>query len=152
MPSQLKPTCAGPFVRIAPNEISIAHFEGPKKLLLTPQRKGEWYRALRFPDWRFRTPMALLDPAEKTELSRLVSPAYATSAVLKAEEAMSATVGGLLDWMDGYALRGEEMDLARFLTYTAFDVVGAFGIEFLCLTSAVCDQSSETQADPTLNP
>lgn len=34
----------GHFVRIAPNEVSVSHPDGPKSLLLTPQRKVDLAR------------------------------------------------------------------------------------------------------------
>jgi hypothetical protein len=75
--------------------------------------------------------MSLVDPTEKINMSRLVNPAYGFSGLLKAEDAMSMTVGVLLDRMDVYAEQGEEMDLGRFLTFTALDIVGTFRTEIL---------------------
>ncbi|KAH8203538.1 hypothetical protein TruAng_002286 [Truncatella angustata] len=114
----------GQFVRIAPNEVSIAHPEAIKKLILTPQFKGHWYKMMRFPDWRFRSTMSILEPKEKIELSKQFSSAYAMSNVIKSEEYVSTLIEALTKWMDKYAASHEPMDLAKFFTFTAFDVVG----------------------------
>lgn len=86
--------------------------------------QGHWYKMMRFPDWRFRTPMSELDPKAKVELSRQLASAYAMSNVIKSEEQVSGLVAKLLGWMDKHAESEEPMDLANFFTYTAFDVVG----------------------------
>lgn len=39
----------GHFVRIAPNEVSVGHPDGPKKILLASLHKAEWYKIGTFP-------------------------------------------------------------------------------------------------------
>ncbi|KAK8054977.1 hypothetical protein PG993_000204 [Apiospora rasikravindrae] len=39
----------GHFVRIAPNEVSVGHPDGPKKILLATLHKAEWYKIATFP-------------------------------------------------------------------------------------------------------
>ncbi|KAK6219177.1 hypothetical protein LQW54_002426 [Pestalotiopsis sp. IQ-011] len=114
----------GQFVRIGPNEVSTTHPEVIKKLILTPQLKGHWYKMMRFPDWRFRTPMSVLEPKGKVELSKQLASAYAMSNVVKNEEQISTLVERLLHWLDKFSESREPMDLAQFFTFTAFDVVG----------------------------
>ncbi|KAK8007096.1 hypothetical protein PG989_001086 [Apiospora arundinis] len=116
----------GHFVRIGPDEVSVTHPEAIKKLILTPQYKGHWYAMMKFPDWRFRTPMAVLEPKAKVELSKQLSSAYTMSNVIKSEEHITSVVERLLQKMDSYAAKHDPMDLARqvFFTYTAFDIVG----------------------------
>lgn len=105
--------------------MSVTHPDGIKQLLITPQRKSYFYEVLRFPDWRFSTPMSTVDPKEKIERSKVVAPAYKMTSILQSEDAISRTVEMLLDWMEKYAENNEPMDLAEFITFTTFDVVGA---------------------------
>ncbi|KAI1879725.1 hypothetical protein JX265_002679 [Neoarthrinium moseri] len=114
----------GHFVRIAPNEVSVTHPEVIKKMILTPQLKGHWYKMMRFPDWRFRTAMSVLDPKDKVEISKQLASAYAMSNVIKSEGHITALIGRLLEWLDKFAESGKPMDLSQFFTFTAFDVVG----------------------------
>lgn len=46
----------GHHVRVAPDEVSISHPDALRKVLLTPLRKGDWYKIVHFPDSRFRNP------------------------------------------------------------------------------------------------
>ncbi|KAF7535376.1 hypothetical protein G7054_g5423 [Neopestalotiopsis clavispora] len=114
----------GHFVRIAPNEISVSHPNGPRSLLLTPQRKADWYRVFTVPDYRFETPMSALDPKEKIERSKWLAPGFSLSNILRSEEYMNKNISLLLEWMDKYAESGEPMHLDKYLTYAAFDNAG----------------------------
>jgi cytochrome P450 len=76
------------------------------------------------PDYRYKAPMATLDPKKKVERSRNLAAGYSLSNVLQSEEAVSRTIEMLLDWMDKYAEGQKPMDLDKFFTFTAFDVVG----------------------------
>ncbi|ETS80694.1 hypothetical protein PFICI_08223 [Pestalotiopsis fici W106-1] len=114
----------GHFVRIAPNEVSVSHPDGPRSLLLTPQRKADWYRVFTVPDYRFETPMSALDPKEKIERSKWLAPGFSLSNILRSEEYMNKNIGLLLDWMDKFAESGDAMHLDKYLTYAAFDNAG----------------------------
>lgn len=83
-----------------------------------------YYSIAALPDWRFQTPMSSLDPKDKNERSKAFASGYAASNVVQYEDAVSRMVEKLLGWMDKHAVAGEPMDLDKFLTYTAFDVVG----------------------------
>lgn len=114
----------GHFVRIAPNEVSVSHPDALKKILLTPLRKGDWYKIVHFPDRRFRNPMGETDPATKNELSRHLAAGYLLTNLLQAEPAVDETVELLLAWFDKHAEEHKPIDLDRFFTYTTFDIVG----------------------------
>ncbi|KAK3310492.1 cytochrome P450 [Chaetomium strumarium] len=116
--------CLGHFVRIAHNEVSVSHPDGVKQLLLHPLWKAKWYEISQLPDYRYKSAMSALDPRKKAERSRNLAPGYRLSNVIKSEDAISRTIEMLLDWMDAYAEKHEPMQLDRFFTYTAFDVVG----------------------------
>lgn len=118
----------GPFVRISPWEVSVCHAETVKKLYLQPLRKGTFYEFATYPDWRFQNPMSEPDPKRKVDRSKIFAAGFAQSNLLRFEDAISRTISQLLDHMDGYEQRKEPMQLDKFFTYTAFDVVG----EVLC--------------------
>ncbi|ORY69940.1 cytochrome P450 [Pseudomassariella vexata] len=138
----------GHFVRIGPNEVSVTHPDAIKKLILTPQRKGYWYQIMRFPDWRFITPLSTTEPKEKVERSRQLASAYAMSNVIKSEELIGGLISKLTGWMDKHADAREPMDLASFFTYTAFDVVGelVFSKPFGFLDQGIDIDNSISQA------
>ncbi|ORY63884.1 cytochrome P450 [Pseudomassariella vexata] len=114
----------GHFVRIAPNEVSVSHPDGPRLLLLAPLRKGNWYTLFALPDWRFQNPMSTLDPKEKVERSKWLSSGYSLSNILKSEEYIDKNIAHLQDWMDKYAADHKPMHLDKFLSYTVFDNTG----------------------------
>lgn len=120
----IHPFLLGPFVRIAPDEVSIGHPDGIKKLLLAPLHKGYWYKALAIPDYRYQTPMSTTDPKQKNSRSRFFAAGYALSNVLQNEEAIDATIRLFLGRLDAFTESGKGFDLDKYLTFTAFDVVG----------------------------
>lgn len=115
-------------MRISPWEVSVCHAEAVKKLYLQPLRKGTFYEFATYPDWRFQNPMSEPDPKRKVERSKIFAAGFAQSNLLRSEDVISGTISQLLDYMDRYAKSGEPMDLDKFFTYTAFDIVG----EMLC--------------------
>lgn len=118
----------GVFVRISPWEVSVCHVDTVKKLYLQPLRKGTFYEFATYPDWRFQNPMSEPDPKRKLERSKTFAAGFLQSSLLRSEDVISDTISQLLDHMDRYEQRNEPMDLDKFFTYTAFDVVG----EVLC--------------------
>ncbi|KAK8065400.1 hypothetical protein PG997_012147 [Apiospora hydei] len=114
----------GHFVRIAPDEVSVAHPDGPRKLLLEALRKGYWYETLTFPDSTYKTPMATVDQKEKIERSRLLASAYTTSSLLQSEQAINAQAELLLKWMDEHAVSSKPTALSKFFTFIAYDIMG----------------------------
>ncbi|KAB5536420.1 cytochrome P450 [Coniochaeta sp. 2T2.1] len=68
--------------------------------------------------------MSTIDLRKKVERSKNLSPAYSLSNVIQSEHAVTRTIEMLLDWMDQYAEEQKPMDLDKFFTFTAFDIVG----------------------------
>lgn len=68
--------------------------------------------------------MSTTDPKKKVERSRNLASGYTLSNVIKSEDAITHTIEMLLDWMDKYAEDQRPMELDKFFTFTAFDVVG----------------------------
>lgn len=114
----------GPFVRIAPNEVSVSHLEAIKKILLAPLHKANWYKAMALPDYRFQTPMSTTSPTEKNERSRHFAAGYKLSSILQNEDAIDNTMRLFLSRLDDYAKSGRAVDLDKYFTFLAFDVVG----------------------------
>ncbi|KAK4227121.1 benzoate 4-monooxygenase cytochrome P450 [Podospora fimiseda] len=114
----------GHFVRIAPNEVSVSHADGPRKILAAPLHKGSWYKVVTFPDARFPNTMGVTDPAVKNELSRHIAPAYTLSNLLRSEEAIGLTADLLFTWFDKFAASKEPVDLDKFFTFATSDVIG----------------------------
>ncbi|ETS83421.1 hypothetical protein PFICI_05297 [Pestalotiopsis fici W106-1] len=115
----------GHFVRISHDEVSITHPNAVKALYLTPIPKGNWYRAFVFPDWRFPLSMAIQDPREKADFLRYLSNAgFSLTNILQRERDMDEQIELLKGWMDKYSAEKKPMHLDKFLTYTAFDLVG----------------------------
>ncbi|KAI1335084.1 cytochrome P450 [Xylariaceae sp. FL0016] len=114
----------GHFVRITPNEVSVTHPDGVKKIMLQPMQKGVFYGISAIPDWRYQTPMSSRDPKVKIERSKAFASGYAQSNVLQYEDAIDPLIEKLGQWMRKHAVSGSPMELDKFLLYTAFDVVG----------------------------
>lgn len=114
----------GPFVRIAPDEVSVSHPDAPKKLLLNTLHKGYWYEVAAVPDWRFQTPLSTTDPKKKAVRSKAFASGYTLSNMLQTEEHVNKLIEKLLGWMDQYAAESKPMDLDLFFSFTAFDIIG----------------------------
>ncbi|KAG9249372.1 cytochrome P450 [Emericellopsis atlantica] len=115
----------GPFVRIAPNEISVCHRDASTLLLRANLHKGDWYHVTAVPDFRFRNPMSTTDPRKKKALSKHFAPGYAPSKVRGWESDINGNIECLLSWIDAYAEDEKPMHLDKFITYTTFDNIGS---------------------------
>lgn len=114
----------GPFVRIAPDEVSVSHPDAPRQLLLNTLPKGYWYEVAAVPDWRFQTPLSTTDPKKKTARSKAFASGYTLSNMLRTEEHIDRAVEKLLGWMDRFAAERTPMALDLFFSFTAFDIIG----------------------------
>ncbi|KAK8058252.1 hypothetical protein PG994_008700 [Apiospora phragmitis] len=65
-----------------------------------------------------------MDPKEKIERSRLLASAYTTSSLLQSEQAINAQIELLLGWLDEHAASSKPMDLSKFFTFIAYDIMG----------------------------
>ncbi|KAK8126888.1 uncharacterized protein PG998_002647 [Apiospora kogelbergensis] len=114
----------GHFVRIAPNEVSVGHPDGPKKILLAPLHKAEWYKIATFPDARFNNTFAETNPKTKTEMTRRMAPGFTLSNLLQSEQAIDSNIGLLLDWLDRFAESEDPILLGDYVRYATNDIVG----------------------------
>lgn len=104
--------------------MSVSDPDGVKKILAAPLRKGDWYKVIAFPDGRFENPMSATEPAVKNELSRRLAPAYTLSNILRSEGNITNVISLLFDWLDKFSASGEPVELDKFFTFTASDVIG----------------------------
>lgn len=67
-----------------------------------------------------------MDIKEKTELSKILASAYATSSILRSEKAIDNQVELLLGWLDKFSASSKPMQLSEFFTFAAYDIMGEF--------------------------
>ncbi|KAK3385172.1 cytochrome P450 [Podospora didyma] len=114
----------GPFVRVAPNEVSVCHRDGPRKILLTALPKDSWYRAGALPDYRFQTTLSITDPKVKVARAKQFMQGYSTSTLLTFEHRIDKLYTQLFTWIDKFAADNKPMDLDQFFSFTAADITG----------------------------
>ncbi|KAH9905052.1 cytochrome P450 [Xylariomycetidae sp. FL2044] len=115
----------GPFVRVAHNEVSMRHPEAPKALYLNSLAKGDWYGIFVFPDWRYPSAISVQDPKKKAEFMKYMSNAgFLQHNILRQEDVLDKSIRKLFGWIEKYASTGKSMDLSRFFTFVAYDIVG----------------------------
>ncbi|KAK8110343.1 uncharacterized protein PG998_006800 [Apiospora kogelbergensis] len=114
----------GHFVRIAPNEVSVSHPDGPALILQASLRKGNWYRVFSLPDYRYVNTPSILDPKERAQRTRLFAPAFLSSNLLQSEPRFDAVLGQLFGRLDAHAAAGRPLHLDRQLSFAALDVAG----------------------------
>ncbi|KAK4159610.1 cytochrome P450 [Cladorrhinum sp. PSN259] len=114
----------GPFIRLAHNEVSVSHPDGIRKILLAPLHKAPWYEMTAIPDYRFQTPMSTTDPKRKVERSRHFAAGYSLTNVLHNEAAIDSVISLFLGHLDKFSTSHTAFDLDKFLTFTAFDIIG----------------------------
>ncbi|ROV91667.1 hypothetical protein VMCG_09262 [Cytospora schulzeri] len=114
----------GHFVRIAPDEVSVSHPDGIKKILLASLQKASWYKAMAIPDYRFQTPHSETDPKRKVAMSKNFAAGYTMSNLLHNEGHVDEMIELFLGWVDKFAESGRPMDLGLFFIFTTSDIMG----------------------------
>ncbi|KAF3035372.1 hypothetical protein E8E11_000469 [Didymella keratinophila] len=125
----------GPLVRIAPNELSYSKPDGVPVIyrLTRPLEKTDWYWAWKGAGLKSQIDMFTITNEKKhTAYRRVVGTVYSLSNILKNEKKMDENVQLLLDRLDGFVERKEEVDLGLWLEMYAYDNVGSvfFGKPF----------------------
>ncbi|KAF2169488.1 hypothetical protein M409DRAFT_20702 [Zasmidium cellare ATCC 36951] len=118
----------GPAVRIAPNELSLVDADALRLLYNhgTKAVKTDWY-------WVWQAPNAgpalfsALDKNIHAYLRKRVSAAYSMSSMLKYEDYMQECLDLMLQKLKKHAKAGNEVDMAKWAGYLAFDTVGSLG-------------------------
>ncbi|RDW63194.1 cytochrome P450 [Aspergillus mulundensis] len=114
----------GPFVRIAPNEISIGRPSAIPALLHTKLPKGSWYEVFSIPDHRFVSQMSETDPGRHVAKGKNVAGGYALSNIIKSEKYVDEIIATLKAQLDAAVTERKEVGLDRWFNFFAFDVVG----------------------------
>lgn len=125
----------GPLIRIAPNELSYSKPDGVPVIyrLSKPLEKTDWYWAWKGAGLKSQIDMFTITNEKKhTAYRRVVGTVYSLSNILKNEKKMDENVQLLLDRLDGFVERKEEVDLGLWLEMYAYDNIGSvfFGKPF----------------------
>lgn len=125
----------GPLVRIAPNELSYSKPDGVPVIyrLSRPLEKTDWYWTWKGAGLKSQIDMFTITNEKKhTAYRRVVGTVYSLSNILKNEKKMDENVQLLLDRLDGFVERREDVDLGLWLEMYAYDNIGSvfFGKPF----------------------
>ncbi|KAF2622216.1 cytochrome P450 [Macroventuria anomochaeta] len=125
----------GPLIRIAPNELSYSKPDGVSLIyrLSRPLEKTDWYHAWKGAGLKSQIDMFTITNEKKhTAYRRVVGAVYSLTSILKNEVQMDQNVAMLLDRLDGFVERKEDVDLGLWLEMYAYDNIGSvfFGKPF----------------------
>lgn len=125
----------GALIRIAPNELSYSKPDGVPIIyrISKPLEKSDWYHTWKGAGLKAQIDMfTITDEKKHTAYRRLVGGVYSLSSVLKNEPQIDVNVNMLLDRLDGFVERKEEVDLGLWLEMYAYDNIGSvvFGKPF----------------------
>ncbi|KAK4493587.1 hypothetical protein PRZ48_015254 [Zasmidium cellare] len=118
----------GPAVRIAPNELSLVDADALRLLYNhgTKTIKTEWYTVWQAPN----AGPALFSARDKNihaYLRKRVSSAYTMSSMLRYEEYIQECLDVMLQKLKKHAQAGNDVDMAKWAGYLAFDIIGTLG-------------------------
>ncbi|KAL6231022.1 hypothetical protein BDW75DRAFT_244276 [Aspergillus navahoensis] len=114
----------GDFVRIAENEVSVAHPDAVKQLLHANLAKGTFYSAFSLPDYHYVNQMSELDPNRHIQKTRNLSAGFSLSNITKTEPYIDRCLQILRNQLDGLAASGAPVHFQDWLSFFAFDVLG----------------------------
>ena len=137
----------GPVVRIAPNEISIAHRDGWRDIYAArPGHKPFPKNPLWWGGKSVGIPESLInaeDPADHERMRKLINPAFTVRAVEAQEPIIQSYVDLLISRLRDRVLEdssgtGAVVDIVQWYNFTTFDIVGdlGFGEPFDCLKNS----------------
>ncbi|EEU36595.1 uncharacterized protein NECHADRAFT_51828 [Fusarium vanettenii 77-13-4] len=118
----------GPIVQIAPNRYDFNTPEAVKTIYRIGNAftKSRYYEP--FGDPSFHNLMNALDNKDHAALRKQIASLYTMSALLSYEPLVDAQTTILKEKMEGFANRGDVVDLPLFLQFYAFDVVATITI------------------------
>ncbi|KAL4772502.1 cytochrome P450 [Aspergillus nidulans var. acristatus] len=114
----------GDFVRIAENEVSVAHPDAVKQLLHANLAKGTFYSVFSLPDYRYVNQMSELDPTRHIQKTRNLSAGFSLSNIRKTEPYIDRCLQVLSRQLDGLAASGAPVHFQDWFSFFAFDVLG----------------------------
>ncbi|KZM20678.1 uncharacterized protein EKO05_0007187 [Ascochyta rabiei] len=131
----------GPLIRIAPNELSYSNPDGVPVIyrINNPLEKTDWYHTFKGAGLKSQIDMfTITNERRHAAYRRTVGGVYSLTNILKYEELMDQNVVMLLDRLDGFVERAEEVDFGLWLEMYAYDNIGSvfFGKPFGFLESS----------------
>ncbi|KAH8649840.1 cytochrome P450 [Xylariales sp. PMI_506] len=114
----------GHYVRISEKEVSVSHPDAVKLLLHAPIPKTSWYTIFSLPDYTFVNQMSECNPQEHIRKGRNVAAGYALSNIIKSEPHVDNLIRLLLARIGEDIEQARPVELDKWLTFFAFDVVG----------------------------
>ncbi|KAJ4354716.1 hypothetical protein N0V95_003556 [Ascochyta clinopodiicola] len=131
----------GPLVRIAPSELSYSNPDGIPVIyrISNPLEKTDWYHTFRGAGLKSQIDLFTITNEKKhAAYRRTVGGVYSLTNILKNEELMDQNVAMLLNRLDGFVERAEEVDFGLWLEMYAYDNIGSvfFGKPFGFLESS----------------
>ncbi|KAF1358688.1 cytochrome P450 [Lizonia empirigonia] len=125
----------GPLIRIAPNELSYSSPDGVPIIyrFSEPLEKTDWYHAFRAAGLKSQVGLFTITNEKKhTAYRRVIGGVYSLTDILKNEDGIDQNVTLLLNRLDGFVSRNEDVDLGLWLEMYAYDNVGSvfFGKPF----------------------
>ncbi|XPT01005.1 hypothetical protein M3J09_010149 [Ascochyta lentis] len=131
----------GSLIRIAPNELAYSNPDGVPVIyrISNPLEKTDWYHTWKGAGLKSQIDMfSITNEKKHTAYRRAIGGVYSLTSILKNEELMNRNVTMLLDRLDGFVERAEEVDLGLWLEMYAYDNIGSvfFGKPFGFLESS----------------
>ncbi|KAF7589204.1 hypothetical protein BBP40_004588 [Aspergillus hancockii] len=109
----------GHFVRIADNEVNVAHPDAVRLLLQANIAKGSWCSIFSLPDYHYVNQMSELDP--QVHIQKIPQCPFKHHQIRTLRRHPS---NPLKDQFDKLIITSQPVDLDRWFNYFAFDVVG----------------------------
>ncbi|OSS43452.1 hypothetical protein B5807_11814 [Epicoccum nigrum] len=125
----------GPLIRIAPNELSYSKPDGVPVIyrLSNPLEKTDWYHVWKGAGLKSQIDMfTITNEKRHTAYRRVVGAVYSLTSILKNEAQIDQNVNMLIERLDGFVKRKEEVDLGLWVEMYAYDNIGSvsFGQPF----------------------
>ncbi|KAF3007704.1 hypothetical protein E8E13_009541 [Curvularia kusanoi] len=125
----------GPLIRIAPDELSYSKPDGVSVVyrLNNPLEKTDWYHTWKGAGLKSQIDMfTITDEKRHAAYRRVVGTVYSLTNILKNEPGIDQNVTLLIERLDGFVQRDEEVDLGLWLEMYAYDNIGSvfFGRPF----------------------
>ncbi|KXH47883.1 hypothetical protein CNYM01_01401 [Colletotrichum nymphaeae SA-01] len=118
----------GQYVRLGPNLVSVQNLDALKTIygINKGYRKTEFYAVQQqlANGKPTQTLFTTLDEDFHAKIKRPISSLYSMSTLTEFEPFVDSTIDKLLEKLDEFADAGRELDLATWLQYYAFDVIG----------------------------
>lgn len=116
----------GHVVRLGPNRYSLSNPDTVAKIYGHGNQfdKSRWYRTFGNPNHAEADLFSIIDERRHAADRRRVSSLYSMSALVTYEPFVDACNATIKEKFNGFAARGESFDVAQWMKFYAFDVIG----------------------------